>query len=269
MTPQVHRIGTSDSHSLALDWYAGEGASRAALFVHGLGSHRRGEKSRCFAERFNAQGWGYAALDLRGHGDSEGSMANLTMSGMLSDVSAATDWLRERVPGEGIVLIGSSLGASVIAWHAVVQKSYSTPLVMIAPSLRFPASLVTGLAAEDIARWRRSGVRRFESQWLDVEIGYGVIEDAKGYDPDALRHAHLAPTLILHGMRDTTIDWTESSRFVQACAGAVDLFLIHDGDHRLTDHKNLLFDVLWAWLVNQEGGGRPRAALSYMARARS
>jgi pimeloyl-ACP methyl ester carboxylesterase len=261
MSPQVHRIEVVNGERVAVDWYPVGDADRAALYVHGLGSHRRGEKSVSFAGRFNARGWGYAALDLRGHGDSDGSMTDLTMSGMITDVATAFDWLRERVTAGGIVLIGSSLGGSVIAWHAAAHRTGATPLVMIAPSLRFPASLEAGVAPEDMALWRRTGVRRFVSEWIDVEIGYGLMEDAKGYDPDALPNGHVAPTLILHGMRDATIDWTESSRFALCCAGPVDLFLIRDGDHRLTDHKDLLFDVLWAWLGHQQRGSPPCAAM--------
>jgi hypothetical protein len=29
--------------------------------------------------------------------------------------------------------------------------------------------------------------------------------------------------------------------------------LVKAGDHRLTDQKRLLFDVLWAWLSSQPG----------------
>jgi alpha-beta hydrolase superfamily lysophospholipase len=255
----VHRIETRDGHRLALDWYAAPGAQRAALFVHGLGSHRRGEKARYFAAQFNAQRWSYAALDLRGHGDSDGRVVDLTMSGMLTDVSAAADWLRERAPAEDIVLIGSSMGAAVIAWHRLCCDPRAAPLVMIGPSLQFPSSLVAGLGPEDVAEWQRTGARRCASEWIDVEIGYGLTEDAARYDPRELVRRHVAPTLILHGMRDTAIDWTASTRFAHDCAAApVDVFLVGDGDHRLTDHRKLIFDVLWAWLASHERG-RPRS----------
>jgi alpha-beta hydrolase superfamily lysophospholipase len=261
MTPQVRRIETSDGYQLAVDWYTAPSSRRAVLFVHGLGSHRRGEKARYFAGRFNARGWSYASLDLRGHGDSDGCMADLTMSGLLKDVSAATGWLREQVPGDDMVLIGSSLGAAVIAWHRLANEPRTAPLVMIGPSLNFPSSVVAALTPEDLADWRRTGTRRFESQWIDVEIGYGLVEDAAGYDPNELARRHGAPTLILHGMRDTAIDWTASVRFARDSAVPVDLFLVGDGDHRLTDHKELVFEVLWDWLAIRDrstaGSGAP------------
>ena len=68
------------------------------MFVHGLGSHRRGEKAVHFAERFNAQGWSFAAVDLRGHGDSDGTMHDLTMSGMLADLYSGLGWPAELSP---------------------------------------------------------------------------------------------------------------------------------------------------------------------------
>jgi len=261
LTPQVQRIETRDGHRLALDWHAARGSQRAALFVHGLGSHRRGEKARYFAAQFNARGWNYAALDLRGHGDSDGRVVDLTMGGMLTDMAAAVAWLRECVPAADMVLIGSSMGAAVIAWHQLECDPRAAPLVMIGPSLQFPSSLVAGLAPDDLAEWRRTGARRFASEWIDVEIGYRLAEDAARYDPRELVRRLVAPTLILHGMRDTAIDWRASTRFARDSAAPVDLFLVGDGDHRLTEHKELLFDVLWAWLARLENS-KPRSETS-------
>ncbi|MET0660893.1 MAG: alpha/beta hydrolase, partial [Steroidobacteraceae bacterium] len=66
---ETHRIAVDGSQSIVLDWFPATVDARVALFVHGLGSHRRGEKASYFAERFNARGWTYAAVDLRGHGE--------------------------------------------------------------------------------------------------------------------------------------------------------------------------------------------------------
>ena len=260
MTPQVHRIATCDGHRLTLDWYGVPSSRRAALFVHGLGSHRRGEKARFFAAQFNACGWSYAAVDLRGHGDSDGRMVDLTMSGLLTDASAAAGWLRDELRGDDVVLIGSSLGAAVIAWHRLANEPRAAPLVMIGPSLDFPSSVVAGLTPDELADWRRRGTRRYSSQWIDVEIGYRLAEDAAGYDSRELARRHVAPTLILHGMRDAEIAWTSSTSFARDCSAPVDLFLVGEGDHRLTDHKELVFEVLWDWLALRDHGAAMREA---------
>jgi putative redox protein len=248
VTPEVHRIEVHGTESVAIDWYPAAPGARAALFVHGLGSHRRGEKAVHFATRFNEKGWSYAALDLRGHGDSDGSVRELTMSGMLADLMAATRWIGNTGATGDLVLIGSSMGAAVAAWHGLARGGTASPLVMLAPALRFPGSLASELAPEERDRWRRTGLHRFRSAWIDLEIGYGLVEDGAQYDPALLLNRHSSPTLIIHGMRDDIVGWNDSVEFATASGAPVDLFLVGDGDHRLTDHKELVFDVLWDWL---------------------
>ena len=257
MAPQVHKLEVADGQCVALDWHAVSDPTGAALFVHGLGSHRRGEKAQYLARRFNDRGWAFAAVDLRGHGQSDGRMRDLTLSGMLADVSVARAWVAERTGHSDIVPIGASLGAAVIAWHTALHAPGTERLVMIAPSLSFPASLASGLAADELDRWRRTGVHRFSNQWIDVEIGYGLMQDGEKYDPATLERRHAATTLILHGLRDQTVAWDASTAFAQRCAGPVDVFLVGAGDHRLTDHKELLFDVIWSWLAQPGAVPRP------------
>jgi hypothetical protein len=50
-------------------------------------------------------------------------------------------------------------------------------------------------------------------------------------------------------MQDTAASWRASVAFAEKCAAEVDLMLIQQGDHRLTDQKSYLFDLLWAWLA--------------------
>jgi len=258
MTPQVHRIEVERGQELAIDWYPAPTGASVALYIHGLASHRRGEKARHFAQRFNEHGWAFAALDLRGHGESGGTLAGLTMSRMLHDLSCAIDWLRRRTSGNGLVLIGASLGAAVVAWHVVTRQDHRAPLVvMIAPSLRFPASLASALSADELDRWRHTGLRRFVSRWIDVEIGFDVVVDGEQYPPDQLERRYVAPTLILHGMRDDSMDWTASAAFAQCAPATVDLFLLGDGDHRLTDERELLFDLMWYWINGRRARCRP------------
>jgi hypothetical protein len=122
---------------------------------------------------------------------------------------------------------------------------------MIAPALKFPGNLPADLTPDERERWRRTGVHRFRSAWIDLEIRYRLVEDGVQYDPEVLLHRHAAATLIIHGMCDDTVDWNDSLAFARQCVAPVDLFLVNDGDHRLTNHKELMFEILWAWLARR------------------
>jgi uncharacterized protein len=253
MIPQTQRIPVAEGEAIVVDWYPPRGpAAQSAVFVHGLGSNRRGEKALHFAERFGAEGWGFLTVDLRGHGDSDGTLRELTMTRMLADLHVALEWLAAQGGGARPVLIGSSMGGAVIAWHHIAHPRETGHLVMIAPSLQFPGRYAWQIGPAALEEWKRSGVRRFESDWIDEEIGFGLVDDALNYDPQKLLVGYQAPTLILHGMKDTAVDWRTSLTFLEDCRYPhLELLLLKEGDHRLTEHKAYLFDCLWAWLRRQ------------------
>ena len=253
--PEVFRLEVDRGESIALDWYPGHSPSPAALFIPGLGSYRRGEKARCFATRFGAEGRAFASLDLRGHGDSDGAVRDLTMSRMLADVSVAAAWLAAQAGTSRIVLIGASMGAALAAWHAARHPESIAALVLLAPALGFPTAFVRTLDPGALARWRSTGAHRLRSEWIDVELGRALLEDAARYDAGELTRTLATPALLIHGMRDQTLPWEHSVDFVRAQRRApADLYLVAAGDHRLTDQKELVFALLSAWLTQPARG---------------
>jgi pimeloyl-ACP methyl ester carboxylesterase len=249
MSAQVHRIPVAGGEAVVVDWYPAAPGARAALYVHGFGSHRRGEKATYFASRFHELGWAYASVDLRGHGEADGRMRELTLSRSLADVSATMRWLAARAAPPPL-LIGASMGAAVVAWHDVMEPEQGGPLALLGPSLGFPANLRAGLTPDEVERWRTRGSRRFASEWIDVELGFALLADADRYDPERLRREIVYPALIVHGSRDATIPASASLEFASGLE-AVDVYLVGGGDHRLTDHKAKIFDVIWSWCSNR------------------
>ena len=254
MTLATVRISLKSGDQLVADWLppAPGGPGRVAVFVHGLASDRGGEKSLYLRERFGERGWGFLAMDLRGHGETGGSLRDLTLTRSLEDLSACLDWLagQRAAAAAPPVLIGSSMGGAIIAWHHVAHPRASGPLVMMAPALSFPSRLFWQLTPEELQRWRETGVHRFPSDWTTLELGFGLAEDAANYPAQTLLRGYAAPTLIFHGMKDTTVPWRGSQSFLEDCpCPSLDLFLLKEGDHRLTAHKALMFETLWHWLA--------------------
>ena len=264
MTPPArHEVRLPSGEALVFDWTPPAAGRAVAVFVHGLGSHRRGDKALHFAERFAWIGWGFLALDLRGHGESGGSIEQLSLSRCLEDLHAALGWLAAQPSGPqpaappaappaepwtARLLIGSSMGGAVAAWYQVRHPEPGRHVALIAPSLRFPARFAE-LPAPELAEWQRSGFRRFASEWIDLRLGYGLVADAARYPYAELLARYVAPTLVLHGLQDVAVPWRESVDFLErAACPDVDVVLVKQGDHRLTAHKGYLFDVIAAWL---------------------
>lgn len=245
--PLVRELRLASGETIVCDWIPPrEPEAGVAVFVHGLGSHRRGDKALHFAERFAELGWGFLAPDLRGHGESGGSLAGLCLTRCLEDLGAALGSLPAGC--EPRLLIGSSMGGAIAVWYQLLSPRANRHLALIAPALGFPRRFMD-LPREELDTWKREGSRRFASEWIDLKLGYVLVEDGAGYPYERLVREYDAPTLILHGMGDTAVPWQESAAFIeQTRAKDVDLLLVKNGDHRLTAHKAYLFDTIAAWL---------------------
>lgn len=251
MKCSTHTLVVFEGENIVLDFmepaHPAKPTGDVAVFLHGFGSDRGGEKAAYFAERFTAKGWHFMSLDMRSHGDSSGTMAQLTLSRCMADVEKALAWLPENLKTP--VLIGSSMGGQVAAWYQQQHPASTRGLILLAPAFTFPMGFLTGLSVLEVENWQGAGVRNFENEWLKTEIGWDLIEDGRSFDREELIAKHRAPTLILQGMKDDAVPWEGSLDFAQRSAGKqVELVLIKDGDHRLTDHKAFCFGVMEAWV---------------------
>jgi uncharacterized protein len=229
------------------------GTDRAIVYVHGFGSHRGGEKALALATECARRGWTYAAFDFRGHGASTGTMRDLTVSRLLEDLSAIRDFLA--VHGHPrLGLVGSSMGGFASAWFALDHPETIFGCVLLAPAFRFLERRAADLTATELEDWRRTGVRRVKNDWVDTEIGYGLLEERAKFHPDDLARRWRTPLLIFHGMADDVVPVADSLAFVAATTYPdVALRPLKGGDHRLTTFKDeiaveacRLFDRVWA-----------------------
>lgn len=213
------------------------------VYVHGFASHQRGEKAVYFRERFVARGDAYLTFDLRGHGASSGTMAELTVTRALADVDTMLAWARERFTR--IVVVGSSLGGQLAAWAAAREPDVTAVNLLIAPAFAFYENRVRDLGPDGEARVRAEGYAIVRNEWVTTTIGRSLVDDAAGYGLDRLISLYRTPTLILHGTEDTTVPLIGSVDFVRrSAARPLELVAIAGGDHRLTDHKAVLFDQM-------------------------
>jgi alpha-beta hydrolase superfamily lysophospholipase len=167
-------LRTSDGTALSAVWHASARPAPAVLLVHMLTrSHADWDLT---AQALNVSGFGVLALDLRGHGASEG--ASNALGSMQLDVQTALDWLKTRpdVVTDRLGITGASLGASL----AVLAAAADPAVRSIA--LLSPASEYRGLRCE-------AAMRRF------AERSGAVMLVASTGDPYALRSAHHFETM--------------------------------------------------------------------------
>ncbi len=219
------------------------------LYLHGFGSAQSGEKADFFRARAVAAGVPFCSFDFQGHGESGGTMLNLTFSRNLDDLAAVHDFLDRRGLG-AVVLVGSSMGGAAALWHGARRPSQVLASLLIAPAVGMGRGLERWAGEEGLARWRREGAIRYSSALVEAELGWGLVADLRRFDLEVLQAAYRTPTLVLQGKLDETVDYREVTRFVARSPGGLfRLRLFEDGDHRLTGLKETLWSEMCDFLV--------------------
>ena len=231
---------------LALDFLpAASKSSRLWFFVHGLNSNRRGDKALYFARQVARQGEAFASLDLTGHGDSEGELLGLCLSRNLSDLDRGLRQVREEAgPFSSVFLVGSSMGGLTALWYSALHPGRVSANLLVAPAFELAGRLLLSIGRTKAQRWREEGKTHLITDYAEFDLGYGFVEDEAHYPIATLVRKLKTPTLILHGTQDETVPYRLSRNFTQKVQIAK-LTLIAGGDHRLTDHKELLFQEMW------------------------
>jgi pimeloyl-ACP methyl ester carboxylesterase len=115
---QVH-LTTPDGIGLAA-WYRAPSNGAAIILFHGAGSSR--ESLRGYAAMLAQHGYGVLAVDLRGHGESQGRTNRLGWQGS-RDAGTAVAFLRARPEVAAIGALGISLGGEVLLGAAAEYPS--------------------------------------------------------------------------------------------------------------------------------------------------
>ena len=226
----------------------------AVLWVHGFGSHRGGEKAEAIRNECASRGWAFAAFDFRGHGESTGSMHELRASRLLEDLAAVRQWLAERGHVR-LGFVGSSMGGFAAAWFTKQNADRVVGCVLLAPAFGFLDRRWESLSSEDRAEWKRTGLRRVKNDWVDVEIGYGLVEERERFAPRELVAGWRTPSLLFHGLADDTVPDSDSLFFLRHVEyPRVELRLLKDGDHRLTAYKGAIAAAAGAFFAELLAG---------------
>jgi pimeloyl-ACP methyl ester carboxylesterase len=221
--------------------FQSEPGTDAVLYVHGFGSTRRGTKSEALEDACARRGWTFGAFDFRGHGQSAGSLLELSGSGLLEDLSVFTAHLAS-LGMRRIFPVGSSMGGWATAWFTLGSTPVAIPAVgLIAPAFRILQRRWETLSPEERQDWQRTGRLRVKNQWVDVEIGPGFAKEVERFPPESLEARWRTPLLIYHGLADETIPADESVSFVEGTSFRdIEIRLLKSGDHRLLTWKDEL-----------------------------
>jgi pimeloyl-ACP methyl ester carboxylesterase len=230
----------------------GGGGRPCFLYLHGFGSEQSGEKAEFFRARALAAGFGFCSFDFQGHGQSGGVIADLTLTRNLGDVARVHALLRERGCGR-LILTGSSMGGGTALWYSLLHPEEIVAGLHIAPALELDRGLLAWAGPERARAWEETGSIHFRNEFVSCELGWSLIEDLRAHPLDTLLAGYRTPCLLLQGKLDTSVSWKSVLDFAVRCTfQEIELHLFADGDHRLTDRKDRLWELMEEFLRGRE-----------------
>lgn len=268
-----------DGRRLFARWWAPDGAAKATLvIVHGYAEHSG--RYQHVAEYLTARGYAVEALDLRGHGRSDGPRASVrSVDEYHDDVTVFLARVRKRRPDSPIFVLGHSMGGSIVVIAVIRDLLDVAGVILSGAGLRakqetprvvqqlvrliawlFPRLPLRKLAAADVSR-DPEVVARYEGDSLVYRGGMpaGTIAALISAGKETARRMEefSLPVLIMHGMEDA-LTAPEGSRELYDRASAADKTLkLYDGlYHEILNEpeKEQVLTDLVAWLDGRCGG---------------
>jgi len=194
--------------------------TRDVFYLHGFASSPASAKAAYLAERF-----GQHRITLRSPDFNQPDFATLTITRMLDQLG------REIEAASGpVALIGSSLGGT-LAILAADRFARVGRLALLAPAVMFGRPGHRLFTPDQVDEWRRRGVRPVfhYADRGERPLNFGFYEDSVRYN--AFDAVCAQPTLIVQGVRDTSVDHRTVEAFARGRRN-VSLSLVDD-DHQL------------------------------------
>ncbi len=239
------------------------------LFVHGSGMDHSVWPLQ--ARHFAYRGWNALALDLPGHGRSEGDL--------LTSIEAMADWLAGLIEGLGIPragLVGHSMGSLVVLACAAraparverIALLGAAPAMPVHPTLLEAAARPEPLAPRMICDWGfgpagHFGGHRSPGSWM---LGHALTLLGQSAGPrlhtdlaacnayDGLAHAAqvACPALVLVGALDRMTPARQGAKLAAAIRGASLASLPRCGHMMLVEQPDATRDALDGFLSKPE-----------------
>jgi alpha-beta hydrolase superfamily lysophospholipase len=192
-------------------------AEHAVVLVHGGGVTRdEGGFFTRLADGLAEAGIGSVRFDLRGHGESEGLGEERTLTEHLNDIRVSLEEASERTGATKVNLLGASFGGGLCAYYAAKRPGAITSLVLLNPQLRYKERYIDQKPHWHDDRLDDEAAKQLaETGYLQhsptVRQGRAFLNEVFWINPFRVLSEITAPTLIVHGTKDTFVP-IESSR---------------------------------------------------------
>lgn len=224
---QADAFQTFDGVNLYEHWWRPQAEPKAGIvLIHGLAEHC-GRHTHLIQYLLD-HGYAVDALDLRGHGKSNGVLAYVrNFDDYLLDVDLFVDRVKARLPGKPLFMLGLSMGGAIAALFAITRQSDIRGIATTAPTVKLAAAppimqKLSGLMSRIVPRMRTLKVNCSHVS-RDPEV-------VKAYDTDPLVYRKGA-------LARTGAELVRAGKLLQTEGSKLNLplLIMHGGDDKITN----------------------------------
>ncbi|MBL7789834.1 MAG: lysophospholipase [Chitinophagales bacterium] len=252
-------------------YFLGDTSNAIIVLIHGLGEHSG--RYELWARKFNAYNYGVCALDLPGHGLSNGKRGYIYK---FSDFYKVIDSFLEQVkldfPNKPLILYGHSMGGNILSNYVLKRKPQVKAIVLSSPW--FKLAVKPNAFKYFLGKLMHKIYPEFHDKTnLNPNFISRIPEEVEKYKTDKLVHGRITPalffplyikgmkmverakefylpTLVFHGSGDNLTSHEASKKFASG-NDKIDFLSIEGGFHEL--HHDLgrdeLFEKIIDWLA--------------------
>lgn len=246
----------------------------AVVFVHGGGVTREeGGFFTRLAVGLAEVGIASLRFDLRGHGESEGRPEEASLTAHLNDIRVALAEVRTATEAVDAGLLGTSFGGGLCAYYAAKRPDELRRLVLLNPQLSYKSRYIdqkphwaNDYLSDDMARQLTED--GYVPHSPTVKHGRAFLNEVFWVRPNDVLGEIMAPTLIVHGTKDTFISVESSRRAVHdfrvehrlvEIDGAEHGFAVHDDaqylDPQSQEWQSFVIETVADWLTATQSVG--------------
>jgi dipeptidyl aminopeptidase/acylaminoacyl peptidase len=210
----------------------GERKLPLVVSCHGFGSSKDSAINAFLARYLHDRDVALLRFDFTGHGDSEGLIAQVTISQGVNDLATAIQSVAEHpwIDGSAIGLLGHSYGGAVALAYAARDHRVRSA-VLLAPVSDYVLVKHQKMGFDGIAQWRDRGYVIEDTDTGFAPLSYAFYEDAQAHNAYALAGRVEASCLIVHGDGDAAVPVQQSRALAEALGPRARLTIIPGGDH--------------------------------------
>lgn len=228
--------GIDDSFLSARIYTSSPGNNNGIIFSHGLFSSMDGYKITRLATDIVYAGFDLMTFNFSSAEDFTAKKRNISLLKQVQELNCAVNEFRRRGISR-IHLMGSSMGSAVSILYAAGTEGSEPGIesfILIATPLDLPA-IIPGMTADKAIGLDDYGYQEISG----ILVNNGFFKEIFQVSIiDAVKKIN-SPVLLIHGMNDTVVDFSNFRLFVSICRSACTQIAVEGGDHNLTGEKDL------------------------------